>query len=122
MNRIGVALLLSLATALIAAEPAVQQARKQISEKKYDDAIAGLESAHKKNPKSAEVTKTLAEAWLAKGDALMSDAAMPPRMKYPGALKAYRQVLTYEKDNKKAQSNIAMIEGIYKQMGRPVPQ
>ena len=47
---------------------------------------------------------------------------MPPRTKYPGALKAYRQVLQYDKTNTKAQSQIATIEGIYKSMGRPVPQ
>ena len=115
-------LVLALATALIAADAAVQQAKKQIAEKKYDDAITALETAYKKNPKSTEIKQTLADAYLAKGDSLMNDEQMPPRMKYPGALRAYRQVLTYDKDNKKAQSQIATIEGIYKSMGRPIPQ
>ena len=51
----------------------------------------------------------------------MYNEELPPRMKYPSALKAYRQVLTVDKANKKAQTNIATIEGIYKSMGRPVP-
>lgn len=122
MKRIRVALLLALATAAFAAEPVVATAKKQIADKKYDEAITALESAHKVNPKSVEVKKTLTDALLAKGDSMMYDDALPPRVKYPGALKAYRQVLVYEKDNKKAQTNIATIEGIYKSMGRPVPQ
>jgi tetratricopeptide (TPR) repeat protein len=114
--------MLTLAGALMAADPAVEKARKEIADKKYDDAITTLEAAHKKAPKSAEVAKALADAYLAKGDSLMNNEQMPPRMKYPGALKAYRQVLQYDKANKKAQAQIATIEGIYKSMGRPVPQ
>lgn len=122
MNRIRAALLLTLTTALLAADPSVEQARKQLADKKYDEAIASLDTAFKKNPKSVDVKAGLIEAYLAKGDSLMNDPAMPPRVKYPGALKSYRQVLTYEKTNKKALDNIATIEGIYKSMGRPIPQ
>jgi tetratricopeptide (TPR) repeat protein len=114
--------MLTLAGALLAADPAVTKARKEIAEKKYDDAITGLEAAHKKTPASAEVSKALADAYLAKADSLMADEQLPPRMKYPPALKAYRQVLTYDKANKRAQAQIASIEGIYKSMGRPIPQ
>ena len=114
--------MLTLAGALIAADPAVEKARKDVADKKYDEAITALEAAHKKNPKSADVTKALADALLAKGDSFMYNEQLPPRMKYPSALKAYRQVLVYDKANKKAQTQIATIEGIYKSMGRPVPQ
>ena len=51
-----------------------------------------------------------------------ADQNAPPRVKYPGALKAYREVLKYDKTNAKAKQNIATIEGIYKSMGRPIPQ
>lgn len=115
-------MLLMIATALLAADPAVDQARKHLAAKKYDEAIAVLEPAHKKTPKSAEVNKALADAYLAKGDSFMYNDQVPPRMKYPTALKAYRQVLVYDKANKKAQANIDTIENIYKSMGRPVPQ
>jgi tetratricopeptide (TPR) repeat protein len=117
-----IALMLAFAGALIAADATVDKAKKQIAAKQYDEAIAGLEASYKSNPKSAEVKKTLAEAYLAKGDSMMYNESLPPRMKYPGALKAYRQVLVYDKENKKAQSGINTIEGIYKSMGRPIPQ
>ncbi len=122
MNRSRVALALVFAGVLLAADPVVEKARKDVAAKKYDDAITALEAAHKKNPKSAEVRKALAEALVAKGDSFMYNEQMPPRMKYPSALRAYRQVLTYDKENKKAQTQIATIENIYKSMGRPIPQ
>lgn len=122
MKAIRIAPALALAAALFAADPAVQQAKKQIGDKKYDEAISTLEAAQKKNPKADDVKQALADAWLAKGDSYMADSSLPPRMKYPGALKAYRQVLNYDKSNKKAQEQIATIEGIYKSMGRPIPQ
>jgi hypothetical protein len=31
-------------------------------------------------------------------------------------------VLVYDKTNKKAQENVQLIEGIYKQMGREIPK
>ena len=111
-----------LALTLFAADPAVDKARKDLAAKKYDDAITALEAAHKKNPKAADVQKTLVDALVAKGDSLMYNEELPPRMKYPAALKAYRQALSYDKNNKKALTNIATIENIYKSMGRPVPQ
>jgi len=52
----------------------------------------------------------------------MNDAATPPRVKYPVALRTYRSALKLDKDNVKAKQNIATIEGIYKSMGRPIPQ
>lgn len=123
MNLTRPALVLALAGALFAAEPAVvTQAKKQIAEKQYDAAITSLEAASKGNPKSAEIKATLADALLAKADSIMYDNSLPPRTKYPEALRTYRKVLTWDKDNKKAQSNIATIEGIYKSMGRPIPQ
>jgi tetratricopeptide (TPR) repeat protein len=108
--------------ALFAAEPVVTQAKKQIAEKKYDEAITALQAANKANPKSVEVKNILVEALLAKADSVMYDESAPPRTKYPTALRTYRQVLTVDKDNKKAQDNVNTIENIYKSMGRPIPQ
>jgi tetratricopeptide (TPR) repeat protein len=108
----------TLAMSLIAADATVEAAKKKIADKKYDEAITQLEKAKP----SAEVKKTLADAYLGKGDSMMYNDALPPRQKYPGALKAYREVLKYDASNKKAKDNIATIEGIYKSMGRPIPQ
>ena len=106
---------------MFAADSVVEQARKKIGEKKYDEAIAQLETANKAKP-TPELKKALVDANMTKADAFMNDASAPPRVKYTTALKAYREVLKYDKTNKKAQENISTIEGIYKSMGRPVPQ
>ena len=114
-------LTLALTASLLAANPAVEQARKKIADKKYDEAIAQLESASKGKPQP-EVTKALVDAHLAKADSFMYNDAVPPRVKYPTALRAYREALKLDKSNKKAQQGVDTIEGIYKSMGRPVPQ
>ncbi len=114
-------LIIALSCALFGADAVVEQARKKVAEKKYDEAIAQLETANKAKP-SVELKKALADANMAKADNFMNDPALPPRAKYTGALRAYREVLKYDKTNKKAQDNITTIEGIYKSMGRPIPQ
>jgi tetratricopeptide (TPR) repeat protein len=110
------------ATILWAAASDVQEARKLITAKKYTEAIAALEKAQKAQPKSVEVQKGFAEAYVGQGDTLMNDASLPPRMKYPQALKSYRKALEYDKTNKQALTQIKTIEDIYKSMGRPIPQ
>jgi cytochrome c-type biogenesis protein CcmH/NrfG len=123
MNMKRAALALVFAGALSAADPAVvTQAKKQIAEKKYDAAITALETAQNTDSKSPAIKATLVEALLGKADGMMADNALPPRTKYPDALRTYRKVLTLDKENKQAQSNIATIESIYKSMGRPIPQ
>jgi tetratricopeptide (TPR) repeat protein len=117
----SILLLGTVALTILAADATVDQAKKLIAEKKYDEAISQLETAYKAKPQP-EVKKTLAEAYLAKGDSFMYNDNVPPRMKYPTALKAYREVLKYDANNKKAKDNVTTIEGIYKQMGRPIPQ
>ncbi len=111
-----------LAASLLAADAVVDQAKKQIAAKKYDEAIAALEPALKAKPKAVDVQKTLSEAYTGKGDALQNNAALPPRQKYPEALRAFRKAVELDKDNKKAKEGADTIEAIYKQMGRPVPQ
>jgi tetratricopeptide (TPR) repeat protein len=110
------------AASLLAADPAVTQAKKELAAKNYDAAITGLQAATKANPKSAEIKATLVEALLAKADSIMYNEALPPRAKYPEALRNYRQVLTVDKENQKAKASISTIENIYKSMGRPIPQ
>ncbi|NDJ13930.1 MAG: hypothetical protein EBY17_22495 [Acidobacteriia bacterium] len=110
------------AASLLAADPAVTQAKKELAAKNYDAAITGLQAATKANPKSAEIKATLVEALLAKADSIMYNEALPPRAKYPDALRNYRQVLTVDKENQKAKASISTIENIYKSMGRPIPQ
>ena len=114
-------LLVFVLTGALFGADAVADAKKKVAEKKYDEAITELEAAYKASPR-AEVKKALAETHLAKADSFMYNDSVPPRVKYPTALRSYREVLKYDKENKKAQQGIATIEGIYKSMGRPVPQ
>ena len=101
------------------AADAVADAKKKVADKKYDEAIAQLETEYKSKP-NAEVKKALAETHSPK-DSFMYNESLPPRAGHPVALRSYRDVLKYDKENKKAQQGIATIED-YKSMGRPVPQ
>src|SRR5579863_3230034 len=94
-------------------------AQKLVKDGKYDEAITLLEKADAKDP---AITKGLVQAHMAKADYFMNNDQLPPRTRYTTALREYRKVLVYDKTNKKAQDNIQLIEGIYKSMGRPIPQ
>ena len=114
----------ALAGSLLALEPTVvTEAKAMTKAGKHPEAVAALEGALKTSPKDTVAIKAaLADANMALGDFNMFNEQMPPFRKYPAALRAYRQVLTYDKANKKAATNIKTIEDIYKSMGRPVPQ
>ena len=114
-------LVITLAAGLFGADSTIDQAKKKVAEKKYDEAITQLDAVYKTKP-TAELKKALIDANMAKADQFMSDDSVPPRVKYTTALRSYREVLKLDKDNKKAKTNIDTIEGIYKQMGRPIPQ
>jgi tetratricopeptide (TPR) repeat protein len=106
----------------MAANPVVDKAKKLTKEGKHEEAIAALDAEYKKNPKNAELKTALGDAHTAHGDFFMNNDGMRPMIKYPGALRAYRKAVEIDPNQKKAKENIATIEGIYKSMGRPVPQ
>ena len=112
----------ALSVALLAAADNLASAKKLIAAQKYAEAVEELRIAHKANPKSAEVQKLLIQADMGAADSLMTNSNLPPMRKYPAALRHYREVVKLDPKNKRAVDNVAMIEGIYKQMGRPVPE
>lgn len=118
------ALSLLLTFALAAQPKVVTDAKAKMKAGDNDAAITMLDAELKKgNAKDAPALKAaLAEAHFAAGDKVMNDEKLPPFRKYPAALRSFRKVLEYDKTHAKAKSNIATIEGIYKSMGRPVPQ
>jgi hypothetical protein len=87
--------------------------RKQVRE---------LETAYQKNPGAAGAKAKLIAAKTEYGVKLMEDADVPPMMKYRPALKAFNEVLAMDPGNKEATERKAVIEGIYRSMGRPIPQ
>lgn len=106
---------------LLAAKP-LDDAKALMKDKKFEEAVAVLDPAVKATPQDKALKTTMVEALLGNGDAYMYNDKIPPFRKYPTALKSYRRVLEFDKTNQKAKDNIALIEGIYKSMGRPVPQ
>ncbi|MEO7651976.1 MAG: hypothetical protein ABIZ80_16050 [Bryobacteraceae bacterium] len=105
-----------------ASNPKLDDAKAKLKAGKYDEAITSLDAQYKAQPKSNDVRLALADAHLQYGSMMMNNEQMPPFRKYPGALREFRKVLEFDKDNKKAKDNIALIEGIYKSMGREVPK
>jgi tetratricopeptide (TPR) repeat protein len=107
---------------LFAADAKLDDAKAKVKAGKYQEAITSLDAQYKAQPKNNDVRLALADAHYQYGNSMMNDAQMPPFRKYPGALREFRKTLEYDKDNKKAKDNIALIEGIYKSMAREVPK
>jgi len=80
-----------------------------------------LQAQYKKKP-NAKLKQQTAEAEYQYGHALMMDPALSPRLKYRQSLAALRQSLKLNPNHKQAKADKDMIEGIYRQMGRPIPQ
>ena len=88
-----------------------------VYKKSYDTAKA----AYTKNPKDAAVTQAYVDATVKYATGTMMADSLEPHVKYPGALKLYREALKVDPNNGEAKNNKDLIEGIYKQMGRPIP-
>jgi tetratricopeptide (TPR) repeat protein len=110
------------ALCLVAANPKVAEAEAKAKAGKFDEAVAILAPLHKSAPKDAEVAKSLTAVYIRYGDSFMYNESLPPRQKYAPALRQYRAALAIDASNKDAQTKIKLIEGIYQQMGRPIPQ
>jgi hypothetical protein len=80
-----------------------------------------LEAQYKKKP-NPKLKSQLAEADYQYGHALMLDNALSPRVKYRQSLTELRKALALNPNHKKAKEDKDLIEGIYRQMGRPIPQ
>lgn len=71
--------------------------------------------------KSGKDKKALAAAYADRGDKRMMDDPAAPRVKYRAALQDYRSALKYDPSNVQAKANKAILEAIYRKMGRPIP-
>jgi len=83
---------------------------------------AALERKAATKPKDAGVRGRAAEVLYQAGHARMLSPKLAPREKYAGALKLLRRAVALNPGHKAAQSDIDLIESIYRQMGRPVPR
>jgi tetratricopeptide (TPR) repeat protein len=105
------------------ADPAqIQKANEAVAKGDFENGITVLDSLAKESPNDDALKQARADAHMKYGDYLMYDSPLPPHQKYPGALKQYRIVALLDPSNQQAKQNITMIESIYNQMGRPIPQ
>jgi tetratricopeptide (TPR) repeat protein len=89
---------------------------------KLETAAAGFEKQLKAQPNNADLKLKTAEADFQAGHAMMMSEELDRKVKYRGALKYFRRALALNPDHKLAAEEKSLIESIYKQMGRPIPQ
>ena len=103
-------------------EPAkLDEAVKLIEKKEYEKAVALLDELGKSSPSDEALKKVRVDCYLKYGNYFMYESVAPPKEKYPSALHQYRLAAAIDPTNTEAKQNIQLIEGIYNQMGRPVP-
>jgi tetratricopeptide (TPR) repeat protein len=104
---------------------AAQQTFKAPDEAKERARLAAehhkAKAAFVKNPNDRTVRRRYVEATVAYGNAVMLSPNLLPREKYPRALRLFREALKHDPEHRQAKAHKAMIEDIYKSMGRPVP-
>lgn len=76
---------------------------------------------HTRAPRDAAKRKAYIDVTMKLGVETMTALSMPPREKYPKALRLFREVLRVDPKNKEAAKWRDQIVDIYRSMGRPVP-
>ena len=99
----------------------IDQASKLIASKDFEKGVAMLDDMGKSSPSDEAVKKARVDAHLKYANYFMYESVLPPKEKYPSALREYRLVSAIDPANDEAKQNISLIEGIYNQMGRPIP-
>jgi hypothetical protein len=88
-----------------------------------DKAFADAQAKLKKSPKDAKVKKTYVEAAYKYGHTVMtSQGKLPSRVMYRAALALFRKALAVNPEHKPSLDDKKLIEGIYQQMGMPIPK
>lgn len=89
---------------------------------KSETAYKEAKAAYDKAPTDAAAKTKYVAATVQFGTANMMSETLDRKVKYKEALKYYKVALKLDPKNAEALSNKEMIEGIYKQMGRPIPE
>lgn len=93
---------------------------KQLATLKEEHDTTKAEFEKKKDDAGAK--KEYVDATVAFATATMMAESLPPRQKYPDALRLYREALEVDPKNDIALENKKMIEDIYKSMSKPIPE
>lgn len=88
----------------------------------YDVAVEELKGRLQKDPDDTRTKMLLGEVYVEYADYYMWNDDMPPRQKYPMALRYYSRALEYNPHHKKAMEGKNIILKIYDQMGRTPPE
>ena len=88
----------------------------------YEEGIKALDDIAKSIPNDPALKQSLISAHMKFGHYYMFNDTLSPKVKYPSALKHYREVLKLDPNNQDAKENAQQIIDIYKMMGREVPQ
>lgn len=120
VRSIGV-LLVALVSMVVHAQGA-SQANDKAALATMQKTYASTKAAYTKKPSNAAAKKAYVNATVKLGTATMMTATLPPREKYSGALKYYREALKVDPKNAEALKNKKLIEDIYRSMGRPIPK
>jgi hypothetical protein len=75
-----------------------------------------------KSPKDAKKRKEYLALTLMLANNTQASMALGSKVKYPKALRLYREVLQTDPKNKEAKENKERIEMIYRSMGKPIPK
>jgi len=99
----------------------IEEAGKLVTNKDFEKGIVMLDEIGKSSPNDELLKKAQVIAHIKYGNYLMYESPLPPKEKYPSALRQYRMAAAIDPTNADAKQNINLIEGIYNQMGRTVP-
>jgi hypothetical protein len=118
---LALALLLSSCGGKNANVAKIGEANKSIAAGDFEKGIALLEVLGKEAPADTAVIHARVEGYMKYATFLMYESPLAPKQKYSTALKMYRSAVKLDPTNDVAKKNIAVIEGIYRQLGRPIP-
>lgn len=97
--------------------------RQEIAElQRIEKLQLAAKAAYQKSPKDARKKKEYVALTLALGNRVQTSGALTSKIKYPKALRLFREALTVDPKNREAIENRDRIEMIYKSMGRPIPK
>ena len=87
----------------------------------FEEGIKELDEIAKSSPNDLALKQSLISAHMKFGHYFMFNDTLAPKVKYPSALKHYREVLKLDPNNQDAKDNAQQITDIYKMMGKEVP-
>lgn len=119
---IALVVALALSSFVLAGQAGKQLTPEEAKLERLKKGYVAAKAKYTKQPKNANLKRNYVEATVAYGNAMMTSPALSAKVKYPGALRLYREALKLDPKHKVALANKKTIEDIYKGMGREIPK